>query len=147
MNKEYCEKVRISGMVLLDGEVPPLSASEIKKHVESCKDCREELVQQNQAMSLLDGRSRRVISGDIWPKIESAIEAGRFRQTRPGRLVPFLMLCLFLITHKIIEVMPSVTAGLAVKLMPVGVIVLFFCLLKENPLKINQNLRLEGDMR
>jgi len=147
MNKEYCEKVRISAMVLLDGEAPPLSESEIKRHVESCKDCREELEQQKQAMSLLTGRSRRVVCGDIWSKIESAIEDGSSRQTRPGKLAPFLVLCLFLITHKIIEVMPSVTAGLAVKLIPVGVIALFFCLLRENPFKINQNLRLEGDMR
>jgi len=147
MNKEYCEKVRISAMVLLDGEAPQLSESEINKHIESCTDCRLELEQQKQAVSLLAGRSRRVVAEDVWPQIEPLIEATRSGRRRPGTVGPFIILCLFLVTHKIIEVLPAITAGLAIKLTPVGVIVLFFCLLRENPFKINQNLRLEGDIR
>jgi hypothetical protein len=69
-------------------------------------------------------------------------------------VLPFVVLCLFLLTHKIIEVLPSVTAGVATKLAPVVVLILFFALIKQNPFKINPNLgrrqaslKLQGDIK
>ena len=147
MNREYCEKIRISAMAIRDGESPQLPREEVNEHLESCSDCRLEIDQQRQAIALLDGRSRRVFAQDIWPEIAAAMQGTKARPKQPATVLPFVLLCLFLLTHKIIEVLPSVTAGVMIKLAPVGVLVLFFTLIKQNPFRINENLRLQGDAK
>jgi anti-sigma factor RsiW len=168
MNKEYCERIRISAMAIRDGESPPLAEQEVKKHLESCADCRLEIGRQEQAIDLLDGRSRRVFAQDVWPRLSPSLvrrvgQVGQVRQARPqgharpeqsANALPFVILCLFLLAYKVVEVLPFVTAGVAVKLIPVGVLVLFFALLKQNPFEINPNLgrrqaslRLQGDTK
>jgi predicted anti-sigma-YlaC factor YlaD len=147
MNKEYCEKIRISAMAILDGEVPQLPEKDINKHLESCADCRLELEQQKQAAGLLDGQNRRVFTEDISPRVAAAVEAAEAGPKQPANVPAFVIFCLFLIAYKIIEVLPAVTPGVVIKMMPLLVILLFFSLLKQNPFTINQNLRLEGDIR
>jgi hypothetical protein len=134
-------------MATRDGESPPLSEQEVKKHLESCADCWLEIDRQRQAIKLLDGRSRRVFTQDVWPEIAAATKGTAVGQKQPASVLPFVVLCLFLLTHKIIEVLPSVTAGVIIKLAPVVVLVLFFALIKQNPFEINQNLRLQGDTK
>ncbi len=154
MDREYCEKIRLSAMAIRDGESPPLAEQEIKKHLESCAECRLEIGRQKQAIELIDGRSRRVFTQDVWPEIAAAMEATKVRPRQSASVLPFVALCVFLLIHKIIEVLPSVTAGVAIKLIPVGVLVLFFALIKQNPFEINQNLgrrqaslKLQGDTK
>jgi predicted anti-sigma-YlaC factor YlaD len=147
MNKEYCEKIQVSAMAILDGEVPQLSAKQVSEHLQLCADCRYELEQQKQAVELLDGHSRRVFTEDVWSGIAVAIEESRARPKQRQELRPFVMLCLFLLTYKFIEVLPGFTPGVAAKLMPLIVVSVFFGLLKQNPFVISQNLRLQGDTR
>ena len=147
MNKEYCERIRISAMAVRDGESPPLAEQEIKKHLESCAECRLEIDRQVQAVELLNGRSRRIFTQDVWPEIATALEETKRRSPQPAHVPAFVALCLFLLAFKIAEVLPSVTAGVAIKLIPVAVLVLFFALLKQNPFRINENLRLQGDIK
>lgn len=147
MVKEYCEKIRISAMAIRDGESPPLSEQEVSKHLESCAECRLEIDRQKQAMELLDGRNRRIFAQDVWSEIAAAMETTKTRPKQPANVLPFVLLCLFLLTNKIIEVLPSVTAGVTIKLIPVGILVLFFTLIKQNPFEINQNLKLQGDTK
>ncbi len=153
MNKEYCEKIRISAMAIRDGETAPLSGQEIARHLQSCADCRLEIDQQKQAEDILNGRSRRIFAQDVWPEIAAALEETRGRPVQPANVPAFLVLCLFLLAYKVVEVLPFVTAGVAVKLIPAGVLVLFFSLLKQNPFQINSNLghrqaslKLQGDI-
>ena len=147
MNKEYCEKIQVSAMAILDGEAPQLPEKDINKHLESCADCRLELEQQKQAAGLLDGQNRRIFAEDISSRIAVAIEEAEAGPKQPANVPAFVILCLFLLAYKIIEVLPAVTPGVALKMMPLLVILLFFSLLKQNPFTINQNLRLEGDIR
>jgi anti-sigma factor RsiW len=154
MNKEYCERIRISAMAIRDGETAPLAEQEVSKHLESCADCRLEIGRQEQAMELLNGRSRRIFAHDVWPEIATALEETKGRPEQHANVLAFVILCLFLLTYKVVEVLPSITAGIAIKLIPVGVLVLFFALLKQNPFEINPNLgrrqaslKLQGDTR
>ncbi len=147
MNKEYCERIRISAMAIRDGESPPSAEQEVKKHLESCADCRLEIGRREQAIDLLNGRSRRIFAHDVWPEIAAALGETKGRPEQSANVPAFVALCVFLLTFKIIEVLPSVTAGVAVKLIPVGVLVLFFALLKQNPFEINRNLELQGDTK
>ena len=147
MVSEYCERIRMSAMAIRDGETPPLPEQEVSMHLESCADCRLEIDQQKQAMEFLDGRSRRVFAQDVWPEIAAAMETTKAGRRQPASVLPFVVLCLFLLAHKIIEVLPSVTAGVLIKLAPVAVLVLFFALIKQNPFQINENLQLQGDIK
>ena len=147
MNKEYCEKIRISAMAIFDGEQPLLSERQIKEHIESCEVCRAELEGQKSAAELLDGRSRRSFDFDVWPGVEAAVEqsAARPKHRLQSRL--FVSLGLVLLACKIIEVLPVFTPGIVFKLMSLAIIFVFFILLGQNPFAINQNLILKGDLK
>lgn len=154
MNKEYCEKIRISAMAIRDKETPLLSEKEVREHLESCAECRLENDQQKEAMELLAGQNRRIFAQDVWPEIAAAMEATKAGSKQSASVLPFVVLCVFLLIHKVIEVLPSVTAGVMIKLAPVVVLVLFFTLIKQNPFEINQNLgrrqaslELQGDTK
>jgi len=147
MNKNYCEKIRISAMAILDGEEPKLSTEKINEHLQSCADCRHELEQQKQIVNLLGEQKRRSFTEDVCSRIAAAIRESEAKRYAGQRLWPFVVLGLILLTYKIIEVLPGVTAGLFIKSMPLVVIIVFFSLLKQNPFKLNQNLRLQGDIR
>ncbi len=146
MNKEYCEKVRLSAMVTLDGEISPLSVEELDEHLKSCADCRRELEQQKVAIGLLDEQSRRFITEDVCSRVAATIEESRVKLKSRQGLGLFIVLGLILLVYKVIEVLPGFTPGLIIKLTPVILVFVFFGLLKENPFKVNQNLKLKGDI-
>lgn len=146
MSKDFCEKVRISAMAILDGEEPPLSARQVNEHLESCVECRHELEEQRLAAGLLNGKSRRVFAEDVWPRVADCIEA-KAEPKHPGELPLLVTLSILLVAYKILEVLPGVDAGVIIKLVPLVAVLVFFSLLKQNPLTISQNLRLEGDTK
>ncbi len=147
MNKEYCEKVRISIMAILDGERPLLSELQIKEHIESCADCRLELEQREYATDLLDGQKRRPYDIDVWSGIEPVIEQSAILPKHSLQLWLFAALGLILIACRIIEVLPAFTPGVIFKLMSLVIVFVFFVLLGQNPFAINQNLILKGDSK
>ena len=147
MNKEYCEKVRISAMAISDGEQPLLSELQIKEHIESCADCRLELEQQKYAMELLSGQERRPYDIDVWSGIETVIEQSAVRTKPRMQLWLFAALGLVLFACKIIEVLPVFAPGVIFKLMSLVIVFVFFILLGQNPFIINQNLTLKGDIK
>ena len=147
MNKEYCEKVRLSAMVILDGEIPPLSVKELDEHLKSCVDCRRELEQQKVVIRLLDEQNRQLITEDVCSRVAATIEELRVKPESRQRLGLFIVLGLILLVYKVIEVLPNFTSGLVIKMLPLVPVFVFFVLLKENPFKVNQNLKLEGDLR
>jgi predicted anti-sigma-YlaC factor YlaD len=147
MNKEYCEKVRISAMAISDGEQPLLSELQIKEHIESCADCRLELEQQKYATELLDGQKRRSYDVEVWSGIETVIEKSAIRPKHRLQLWLFAALGLILFAYKIIEVLPVFTPGVIFKLMSLVIVFVFFVLLGQNPFIINQNLTLKGNIK
>jgi hypothetical protein len=147
MNKEYCEKVRISAMAISDDEQPLLSEFQIKEHIESCEDCRLELEQQKYAIELLDGQKRRPYDINVWSGIETVIEQSAIRPKHSLQLWLFTALGLILFAYKIIDVLPVFTPGVIFKLMSLVIVFVFFVLLGQNPFAINQNLILKGDLK
>jgi predicted anti-sigma-YlaC factor YlaD len=146
MSKEFCEKVRISAMTILDGEEPILSVNEVNEHIEHCADCRHELEQQKQVDAILHGQNRRTFAENVWPTIAARIE----RSAKPNRLselLLFVLLGIFLLAYKIIEVLPGITPSVTIKLVPLAIVFVFFRVLKQNPLEIRPNLRLEGNTK
>ena len=147
MNTEYCEKVRLSAMVTLDGEISPLSVKELDEHLKSCAECRCELEQQKIAIGLLDEQSRRLITEDVCSKVAATIKESRVKLKSRQGLGLFIVLSFILLVYKVIEVLPDFTPGLVIKMMPMVSVFVFFVLLKQNPFKVNKNLKVQGDIR
>ena len=146
MSKEFCEKVRISAMTILDGEEPILSVNEVNEHIEHCADCRHELEQQKQVDAILHGQSRRTFAENVWPTVAARIEQSA-KPNRLSELLLFVSLGIFLLAYKIIEVLPGITHSVTIKLVPLAIVFVFFRVLKQNPLEIRPNLRLEGNTK
>ena len=144
MGKDYCEKVRISAMAIVEGEAPQLSATEVQEHLASCADCRGALEQQKQTTELLSKQRLRDFSDDLCPRIAAAIERATPGPERLGQPVLVTMLVVLLLACRTIEVLPAVASGPAVKLIPVALVTAFFILVRQNPFKVSRNIGFVG---
>jgi hypothetical protein len=147
VNKQYCEKVRISAMAIVDGEAGELSKKQVDEHLEVCGVCREELGIQEQAIGLLEGQTRRPFTEDVSCAIAAAIGGYEGKPERGRDLRAFVLLGVILLGYRIVEVLPNFTPGLVIKLLPLVPVFVFFGFIRHNPFEINQNLRLQGDIR
>lgn len=76
-----CDEFQMSAMVMLDGEVAPLSAEEINAHVGNCDVCVAALAgltSLNATMARLNYDQPGV---DLWPTIRASVAAARRPQT------------------------------------------------------------------
>ena len=75
-----CDEFQMSAMVMLDGEVAPLSAEEINAHVGNCDVCSAALAgltSLNAAMARVRFDERDV---DLWPTIHASVAPAPKRQ-------------------------------------------------------------------
>jgi predicted anti-sigma-YlaC factor YlaD len=141
MTELDCESVCMAAMAMADGYQAEVSAEQIDAHLAGCADCRQELDQLRAVATLLAGQKRRRRSEDIWAGVVRRLPDAP--QSTSQTWQPFALLGLFLLGYKLVEVIPDRDFGLLFKLVPVVLIVAAFGYLKENPFKINAELRLE----
>ena len=140
MNKEYCEKIRISAMAISDGEQPLLSENEIAVHIEYCNECRIAIEQLNSVEKLLEGKKRKSSDINIVHDVETVLNADTMSpeySEYSGRFIIFITALLIL---KIIGVSPVETGWIIAKFLTILVVIVFFVLIKKNPFVINENL-------
>jgi predicted anti-sigma-YlaC factor YlaD len=147
MQSKYCERVQVSAMAILDGEVPQLSEEEIGRHVKSCANCRDTLEQQKVVIRLLGEQSRRSFTEDIWSGVAAAVQESRATRKTYAELYVLCLLGLILFIYKIVEVLPSIAPGLVIKMLPLAAAFIFFAIIRQNPLSISRHLVLQGDTR
>jgi predicted anti-sigma-YlaC factor YlaD len=144
MKTDPCEATILSLMAVLDGETPLLSAEQTTQHLNSCDKCRMEMKHQEAIVNLLLGQKRRTDTVDLWPEIEKGIISKPISGSVTGQNF-FLLLGTILVIYKLLEMIPSWDLGFLFKLVPVVFIALLFSFYKENPFKINTELKLEGE--
>ena len=90
---------------------------------------------------------RREFSPDLWPSISERLGPSAAAPTTATaqNWQPFLLLGLLLVIFKLVEMIPERDLGLMFKLVPLLFVIAVFGYLKENPFKINLELKLEGD--
>jgi hypothetical protein len=132
-------------MALADGHAIDLPESLIRKHVDTCADCRTELEPMFAVMKLLDSQSRQSDSREVWPLVEHTIVQGE--ASAPARDWKLLIaLAPGLLGYKLLELAPSQELPRLAKFVPVLFAALVVAWLAgENPFKINTELKLEGD--
>jgi predicted anti-sigma-YlaC factor YlaD len=145
MAKLNCERVCMAAMAMADGYQSELSSSQIEAHLVSCAGCRREVGQLRELSTLLDAQQRRQRTESVWNRVEGRLsDASSARSaSRPWRL--FMLLGMLLLGYRILEMVPDRDFGFLFKLVPVLLVIAAFGYLKENPFKIESELRLEGE--
>ena len=134
----------MDAMAVADGYKPQLSPDEIEAHLGGCASCRSELAQMKAAMSLLDSQARRELEADAWDAVERRLDKPATQRAQTGWHV-FIAMALMLAGYKVIELVAERDFGLAFKVVPVLIAVAAFVAIRENPFKINMELKLEGE--
>lgn len=145
MTKLDCETVCMAAMARADGYVSELSSDQIEAHLADCSDCRRELGQLQALSSLLDVHERRQRNESIWNLIEKRLPDASPAQASSQAWRPFLLIGALLLGYRIVEMVPDRDFGFLFKLVPVLFVIATFRYLRENPFKIDTELRLEGE--
>ena len=139
-----CENVRIAAMAISDGEQPPLQVHQIETHCVNCADCRAEIEHMRALTGLLNSQMRRRPRANVWPLIERRLNRRSDRSAQLGARV-LLLLGSLLFAYKIVLMIPERDVGLLFRLIPILIVIGVFAYVKENPFKINAELKLEGE--
>ena len=138
MKELSCEDVLMAQMAAADGEEPEFSKALLAAHVAGCANCQHELEQLQALDRLFAGHALSEERVDLWPVIENRIA----KHSVVG-WQPFALIGLLLVLYKLLEMLPARDLGMAIKLVPLAIVVLLFVLIKENPFRINTELVLE----
>ena len=144
MSDLNCESVSMAAMAIADGYQSELPLELIEAHLASCADCRRELGQLQALSNLLDTQERRLRTENLWGRIERRLVGAR--STRTSTALPsFIFLGVLLLGYRLVELIPDRDFSFLFKLVPVLLVIAAFSYLRENPFKINCELRLEGE--
>ncbi|HVE58498.1 MAG TPA: hypothetical protein VNB22_16820 [Pyrinomonadaceae bacterium] len=142
MKDMNCEDILIQKSALIDGEKAELSDEQINAHLADCETCRQQIEQMENTIVLLRRQKRREQEADLWSAIEARIDA-ESKAVSPLNWQPFVLLGVFLVIYKLLEMLPERAPGWALRVVPFILIAVLFGFLKENPFKINSELILE----
>ncbi len=140
-----CESVCMAAMATADGYQSELSSDQIEAHLAGCFDCRREIGEQQALSRLLDAQERRLRTEDVWTQVERRLPDASPRPSTSQVVYPFVFLGVLLLGYRLAEMIPDRDFGLVFKLVPVLLVIAAFSYLRENPFKINTELRLEGE--
>ena len=137
-----CEDILIQKSALIDGEKAELSDEQINAHLADCETCRQQIEPLETTIVLLKRQKRREQDADLWSAIEKQINP-ESKAVSPLKWQPFVLIGVFLVIYKLLEMIPERDPGWALKIVPFILVALLFGFLKENPFKINSELILE----
>lgn len=143
MKPDECEKTILSMMAEIDGEAPLVSAEQTAFHLSRCEKCRMEIERQKIAVNVFQKHERRAGHADLWLKIEKRITGKTVSEPVRTRYF-FLLLGVILVAYKLLEMIPAGDSGFWFKLAPLIFVAALFYFFRENPFKINTELKLEG---
>lgn len=143
MKSDECEEAILSLMAIFDGEQPVIPEELAARHVIGCERCQMEIKRQEAAANILSGQNRRADAVNLWFEIEKKISNKPILKPVMSRSF-FLLLGAILLIYKLLEMIPAQDMGFLFKLIPVAFIAALFYFFKENPFKINTELKLEG---
>lgn len=143
MFEESCESVCLAMMATLDGREAGLSHEKIERHLADCARCREEVEQLRAINGRLAAQERREHIADVWPVVRAQINVHEQRKTTSSTWL--LVLGSLLLGYWLLEMIPQLDLGMIFKVVPVLIAIAIFFYVKENPFKINAQLRLEGE--
>lgn len=145
MSKLNCETICMAAMAMADGYVSELSSDQIEAHLADCSDCRREVAELRALSSLLDAQERRPRTENVWKLVARGLPDASPAQSTSQARYPFMFLGVLLLGYRIVEMIPDRDFGFLFKLIPILFVIAAFSYLRENPFKIDSELRLEGE--
>jgi hypothetical protein len=145
MSELNCESVSMAAMAIADGYQPELSSEEVETHLARCSDCRREVGELQALSSLLDMHERRPRTDEVWKQIAPRLPEVGLAQRKSAAWPPFLFLGAMLLGYRLLELIPDRDFSFLFKLVPLLFAIAAFSYLRENPFKINCELKLEGE--
>ena len=145
MVKVSCEYVCIAALAIDDCEEPLIERNQVESHLANCAKCRMQIEQLLSMKNLLDLQRRRKPAETVWPEIERTLSVRPASTTNQLGSGWFLLVGLLLFGYKIVLMLPSSALGLWFKFVPVLLVIAVFSYTKQNPFKINTELKLEGE--
>ncbi|HSO75561.1 MAG TPA: hypothetical protein VLU47_12065, partial [Blastocatellia bacterium] len=106
-----------------------------------CGDCRSEIEALGGLVKLLDSHKRHQSDDDVWSAIEPRLVVLAERLPADGNLRMWAPIGLILLSYKLIEQIPDRHLALVYKLLPLLLVIAVFVYLKQNPFKINTELK------
>jgi hypothetical protein len=140
-----CEGICAAAMAIADGYRPVMAADEINAHIEHCPECRQEITELRALCILLDTQKRQPQIANSWTNIEAVLSLSSVEHSAASGWRPFVLLGVLLVGYRLVEMVPDRNLVWLFKLIPVIFVVIAFSYLRENPFKINAELRLEGE--
>ena len=151
MTTPDCESVCMAAMAIADGHHSEWSPAELEAHLERGPGCRQEVEHLRALSTLLDAPARRQQTEDLWQRVEQKLPVERrLPSADPARTVSrswgaLMLLGVLLIGYRIVEMVPDRNFGFLFKLVPVLLVMAAFVYIRDNPFKVNPELRLEGE--
>jgi len=145
MKEMNCETVQMAAMAAADGNPARMETAQIEAHLAVCPDCRSELETLGGFGRLLDSQKRRQSDEDLWRTLEPRLFNQTARQPAAGDVKMWVPIGLILLAYKLFEQIPDRHLALVYKLLPLLLVTAVFVYLKQNPFKINTELKLEGE--
>jgi hypothetical protein len=140
-----CETVLMAAMAVADGHPGKMETALIEAHLAVCGDCRSELEALGGLAKLLDSQKRRHSHEELWGGIEPRLFDQTERHSANLNLKMWVPIGLILFAYKLFEQIPDRQLALAYKLLPLLLVTVVFVYLRQNPFKINTELKLEGE--
>ena len=106
---------------------------------------RSELEALGSLVKLLDSQKRRESDEDLWSTLEPRLLDQTQPQPAAGNVRMWAPIGLTLLVYKLIEQIPDRNLAMVYKLLPLLLVTAVFFYLKQNPFKINTELKLEGE--
>ena len=145
MNTLNCEAVRMSSSAAADGFRGSLEPAQLEDHLAQCGDCRREVERLGGLMRLLDSQKRRVSSDQLWRGIEARLAAQTPATSASRDLRLLVPTGVVLLAYKLFEQVAVHKTAFPMKLVPLLLVIALFALLKENPFRINAELKVKGE--
>jgi predicted anti-sigma-YlaC factor YlaD len=142
MNRVNCESIRLAAMAVADGENPLIPAPDIELHLSTCDHCRSDVAQLQSLLKLLDGQHRRERTEILWDGIAEDLRPKTALPTTADHWPWFMLLGLLVAVYRIAVSTSDWEPGWWLKLAPVLLVIAVFGLLRENPFKVNTELKI-----
>jgi len=128
-------------MAIADGEKPLILVADIELHLAQCDRCRSEVERVKSVIDLLNAQRRRERTESVWGRVVERLSRGERARAASDHWPWLLLLGLLLAGYRVVIAALDWEPGLWLKLAPALLAIAVFGLLRENPFKVNSELR------
>ncbi len=139
MDLSVCEEMQLAQMAEAAGEESSITSEQVRRHIASCENCRNQVIQLQEIDQLLMRQTFGELDVNLWTNIRQQLTP------EPSSVgwQPFAIVAALLTVFKLVEMAAGAIPALLFNLVPLLLMFVLFSVIKENPFRINSNIALE----